>query len=96
MERYKRKLQEIDEEALEVAEQEYNDLIDKLKSNTFRNKEMRVEFAKLIMQLATNPHPLAKKLIWKMGEFANYWQNDQMIDEDEWRKLNNSNMVMED
>jgi hypothetical protein len=95
MERYKKRFIEIDQETLDNAEQEYNNLIDKLKSNTYRNKEMRIEFAKIIMSLASCQHPLAKKLIWKMGEFANYWQNDQMIDEKEWHKLNNSNVTID-
>jgi hypothetical protein len=93
MKRYQRLFKETDID--EISKKEYEALIEKLKNNTFRNKEMRIEFAKIVMSLSSSDFPLAKKLVWKMGEFAKYWQNDEMIDEDEWRKLNNSNNIIE-
>jgi len=78
------------DDLMELYKRDYDDLLQQLKNNTFRNREKRIEFAQIIMQLATNPYPEAKKLIYKMGEFVKYWQNDEMIDEDEWKWLNNS------
>lgn len=70
-------------------------LIGKLKNQVFRNKQSRIEFANIILQLASNDHTISRKLIWKMGEFVKYWGNDEMIDEKEWRKLNNTNNNVE-
>lgn len=93
MRQYKRffiEKDEVEKDIMEIYKKEYEDLLQKLKNNTFRNKEKRIEFAQIIIQLSTNPYHEAKKLIYKMGEFAKYWQNDEMIDEDEWKWLNNS------
>lgn len=93
MNRYKRffiEKEEIDNNDDDIYKQEYDAIIEKIKNDTFRNKEKRIEFAKLVMQLATNPYSKAKKLVYKMSEFVKYWENDEMIDDDEWRWLNNS------
>jgi N-acetylglucosamine kinase-like BadF-type ATPase len=82
-------------EQAKADEIEANDLIEQLQTQTFRNREMRIEFAKIILQLASNNNPRAKKLVYKMSEFAKYWENDEMIDEEEWRKLNNTQDMIE-
>jgi hypothetical protein len=83
-----------EQEAKELAE--YESAVEQLQNNTFRNREMRIEFAKIVMNLASSNNVSAKKLVWKMAEFAKYWENDEMIDEDEWRKLNNTNNITEE
>jgi hypothetical protein len=65
-------------------------LIKQLRLDSHSNKEMRAEFAKIIFQIALSSDPYARKFIKKLSDFCGYWENDNMIDEDEWHKLNNS------
>ena len=76
---------EADREAKEVQK-----LIKYLKNNKFGNKDARAEFAKIIFQLALSSDKKARKLIQKVGDFISYWEEDEFISEDEWKKLNNS------
>ena len=66
-------------------------LIKQLKVDRHSNKEARAEFAKLIFQIALSSDPYARKFIGKLSSFASYWENDEMISEEEWHKLNNTN-----
>lgn len=74
----------------EVEEKEVIKLIKRLKNEKFNNKDQRAEFAKIIFQLALSSVPKARKLISKLGDFISYWELDNFISEDEWRKLNNT------
>jgi len=78
------------EETYKINEKEYKDLMKQLQNKVFRNREMRIEFAKIVLQLASNTNKSAAKFVWKLSEFAKYWENDEAISEEEWRKLNNS------
>lgn len=68
-------------------------LIKRLKIEDFNNREQRLEFSKIIMQLAMSSNPKARKLISKLGKFLTYWQNDEYISEDEWHSLNDGGNV---
>lgn len=82
------------EDNLPMDEKEIVGLIKRLQNETFRNKAQRAEFAKIVFQLALSSNPKARKLIYKVGSFISYYENDGMISEDEWRKLNNTDNIM--
>lgn len=84
------------EENSPIDEKEIVGLIKRLQNETFRNKSQRAEFAKIIFQLALSSNPKARKLIYKIGSFVNFWENDYMISEEEWRKLNNTINIEEE
>lgn len=66
-------------------------LIKQLKVDKHSNKEARAEFAKLMFQICLSSDPYARKFIGKVSAFISYWEDDNMISEDEWHKLNNTN-----
>lgn len=68
-------------------------LIKQMKSSTATNKDARAEFAKNIFQLSLSSDPFAKTLIKKMILFIQYFGEDLYLDEDEWRKLNNTDKL---
>ena len=80
----------IREEYSEEKDQRVQDLINQLVSGKFRNKQKRLEFAQAITEIVILDTPMARKLIWKLGEFCSYWCDDSYISEGEWHKLNNS------
>ena len=65
-------------------------VIKQIQSGTYRNREKRIEFAQMIMRLATSNCKEASKFVWKLSEFAKFYGDDEMISEDEWFKLNNA------
>jgi hypothetical protein len=61
-----------------------------LKDTRANNYDSRVDFATNIMQLCLSSDKTARKFIKKLSQFISYWESDNYISEEEWKKLNNS------
>jgi len=91
---YKRQFMEQDEEIDLDKEKEakyIKKLIKQLKVDKHSNKEARAEFAKLMFQICLSSDSYARKFIKKLSDFVSYYEDDSMISEEEWHKLNNTN-----
>jgi hypothetical protein len=75
---------------LEREIKEVQKIIKSLSLNKARNYDARIDFATKIFQLAASSNAEARKFVNKCMSFANFYGDDQMISEEEWRKLNNS------
>ena len=75
---------------LEKETKEVKKIIKSLSSSKSRNYDARIDFATKIFQLATSSNIEARRFVNKCMSFANFWGDDEMISEEEWRKLNNS------
>lgn len=78
---------------VERKQKEALDIIEYLQTNAFTNKQSRIEFSLKLSQLVYNDSLEARKFISKLALFAKYYGKDQYIDEDEWRKLNNTQIA---
>lgn len=91
----KKFLQENEEEDILIAREKESKyirkLIKQLKVDKHSNKEARAEFAKLMFQICLSSDPYARKFVSKLSSFIFFWEDDNMISEEEWRKLNNTN-----
>ncbi|OQA65299.1 MAG: hypothetical protein BWY36_00997 [Candidatus Diapherotrites archaeon ADurb.Bin253] len=101
MKPYKREfleqLEDKDLEQLEIEKEKESKAMQKLlksfKNNSSRNKDARAEFAKNIFQLSLSSCIEARKFISKCMDFAAMYGDDFYIDEEEWRKLNNTDKL---